>query len=97
MRYSKVVFQVLNMGEQELDIESREKLGAPVLEDETGAVYKAKFTYGDSLYAKLQRFAGRLGVEQRGIERVPEAERTDTNIKKIATMVREALGIDLLG
>jgi hypothetical protein len=47
------------------------------------------FTVGNTLYAKLQRFAGKFGVEQRGIERVPEDERTDTRgALNIATMVR---------
>lgn len=51
------------------------------------AVHKDEFTAGDSLYAKLQRFAGRFGVEQRGIERVPSDERTDTSLSKVGTLV----------
>ncbi|KKY14361.1 putative purine-cytosine permease [Phaeomoniella chlamydospora] len=54
--------------------------------DETGAVPGEVFTSGNSLYARLQRFAGRYGVEQRGIERVPEDERTDTSTFKVGTM-----------
>lgn len=50
-------------------------------------IHKSDFTVGDSWYAKCQRFAGKLGVEQRGIERVPEDERTDTTMTKIGTMV----------
>lgn len=50
-------------------------------------VHKSDFTVGDSWYAKCQRFAGKLGVEQRGIERVPEDERTDTTMSKVGTMV----------
>jgi hypothetical protein len=39
---------------------------------------------GDSsLTAKLMHFAGKFGVEQRGIERVPEDERTDTGFKAL--------------
>lgn len=34
-------------------------------------------------YAKAQRFAGRLNIEQRGIERVPENERTDTGFRAL--------------
>jgi hypothetical protein len=55
--------------------------------DESGAVYGESFVTGDTLYYKLQRFAGRFGVEQRGIERVPEEERTDKSTMKVGTMV----------
>jgi len=50
-------------------------------------VRKDDFYAGDSWYAKLQRVAGKLGVEERGIERVPSDERTDTSGSKMATMV----------
>ena len=68
--------------------------GSPVNEmnggyyDDTGAVSGESFAYGDSTTAKIQRFAGRFSIEQRGIERVPESERTDSNLHKIGTMVR---------
>lgn len=52
-----------------------------------GAVHKHDFVAGDGVYHKLQRFAGRFGVEQRGIERVPADERTDTGMSKIGTLV----------
>lgn len=55
--------------------------------EHTGAVPVEAFEYGDSLYAKLQRLAGKLKVEQRGIERVPEDERTDTSYFNIGSMV----------
>ena len=45
------------------------------------------FTAGDSSYAKIQRFAGRFKIEQRGIERVPEDERTNSSLVKVGTMV----------
>jgi hypothetical protein len=54
---------------------------------DAGAVHKHEFTAGDSWYHKLQRVAGKFGVEQRGIERVPADERTDTGMSKIGTMV----------
>lgn len=54
--------------------------------DETGAVHGESFVAGNSLYAKLQRLAGKMRLEQRGIERVPEDERTDKNIYKVGTM-----------
>lgn len=45
-----------------------------------------KFTAGDSIYAKLQRFAGKIGVEQRGIERVLSDERTDSSMSTVGTL-----------
>lgn len=44
--------------------------------------------HGASLYAKIQRIVGKLHIEQRGIERVPEDERTDTSLFNIGSMVR---------
>lgn len=68
------------------------------------AVPKDAFTEGNSMYAKIQRFAGRFKIEQRGIERVPEDERTDTNLANVGTMVSlsgdlssQKLGADKLG
>jgi hypothetical protein len=55
---------------------------------DSGAVHGESFEYGDSAYAKLQRLAGKFHVEQRGIERVPEDERTDTSLLNVGTMVR---------
>lgn len=52
-----------------------------------GAVHAEAFIMGDSLYAKLQRFASKFGVEARGIERVPSDERTDGGMSKIGTLV----------
>ena len=52
------------------------------------AVSTEALTSGSSLYARLQRAAGRLGVEQRGIERVPEEEKTDTSMSHAGTLVR---------
>lgn len=37
-------------------------------------------------FAKIQRYAGRLGVEERGIERVLPHERTDTAMSKVGTL-----------
>jgi hypothetical protein len=56
-------------------------------------------------FAKLIHFAEKLGVEQRGIERVPEDERTDTGFKAFmnvftmwlsANMVVAAFALGLL-
>ena len=80
------------MGRADYDIET----GAPdglekrrPFEDETGAVPGESFEVGDSWYARTQRFAGRFKIEQRGIERVPEDERTDSSLIKVGTMVRK--------
>lgn len=62
-----------------------EKRPAYVYED--GAVPGEAFVIGDSIWAKIQRFAGRFKIEQRGIERVPEDERTDNSMLNVSTMV----------
>jgi hypothetical protein len=53
-----------------------------------GAVHAETFVVGDSWYAKTQRLAGKFGVEQRGIERVPSDERLDAGMSQIGTLVR---------
>ena len=63
-----------------------EKHRSSIVPDESGAVHGEVFTTGDTTYAKLQRFATRFGVEARGIERVPEDERTDKSTLKVGTM-----------
>jgi hypothetical protein len=60
------------------------------LHADAGAVPGETFVQGESLYAKVQRLAGRFHVEQRGIERVPENERDDHSLLNVGTMVREA-------
>ncbi|KAI2472521.1 purine-cytosine permease [Annulohypoxylon bovei var. microspora] len=50
------------------------------------AVHGQEFASGKSIYAKLQRIAGKFGVEQRGIERVPSDERTDSSMTQIGTL-----------
>lgn len=56
----------------------------------SGAVPGESFEYGNSLSAKIQRLAGKFNVEQRGVERVPENERTDTSYFNIGSMVCSA-------
>ncbi|KAK5132898.1 hypothetical protein LTR08_008418 [Meristemomyces frigidus] len=48
-----------------------------------GAVPGEAFVLGDSWYAKTMRFANGFGVEARGIERVPEDERTETGVRAL--------------
>lgn len=55
----------------------------PSMGYEDGAVPGESFEVGNGLYAKIQRLAGRFHVEQRGIERVPEDERTGTGFKAL--------------
>jgi hypothetical protein len=74
------------MGQYDVENISSEKPRDWVADD-SGAVPGESFVMGDSMYHKLQRFAGKMGMEQRGIERVPENERTDKNTYKIGTMV----------
>lgn len=52
-----------------------------------GAIPTVALITGDSYYARAQRFVGRFGVEQRGIERVPSDERTNDGMSQIGTMV----------
>jgi hypothetical protein len=47
------------------------------------AVPGETFELGTGWYARAQRFAGKLKIEQRGIERVPEDERTDSGFKAL--------------
>ncbi len=61
--------------------------GPPIYTSEAPAVPTEIFLTGDTLYAKLQRAVFQFGVEPRGIERVPEDERTDTNLMKVGTLV----------
>lgn len=81
--------------EKDIDIEqhspsdrySGEKLPPPIDTDATTGVPGESFEIGNTLYARLQRVVGKYGVEQRGIERVPEDERTDSSLVKVGTMV----------
>jgi NCS1 nucleoside transporter family len=42
--------------------------------------------WANSFYARAQRFAGKFGVEQRGIERVPSDERLPAGMSQIGTL-----------
>lgn len=70
------------------------------------AVEDASLSGKDGWSAKLVRLADKLGVEQRGIERVPETERPETGFKALlnvstmwlsANMVVAAFALGLLG
>ena len=54
-----------------------------------GGVRDSDLSAGDGVFAKMQRYVGGLGVEKRGIERVPDTvdERTDTSMSKVGTVV----------
>jgi hypothetical protein len=85
--------------QNEHDVEAGEK---PRLTNETsdytvddGAVSATLFTLGNSRCAMIQKFAGKFGVEQRGIERVPDCERSDTSMLQTGTLVK--LSVKLLG
>lgn len=64
---------------------------------EDGAVHQEDFATGTSTYAKLQRLAGKFGVEQRGIERVPEDERTNDTLANVGTLVSLNLATSNVG
>ncbi|KAI9726114.1 MAG: hypothetical protein M1834_009411 [Cirrosporium novae-zelandiae] len=56
------------------------------VDERTGYVAGESFVTGNSLYARIQRFVAKFKVETRGIERVPEDERTDSSLLKVGTM-----------
>ncbi|KAI9789441.1 MAG: hypothetical protein M1833_002414 [Piccolia ochrophora] len=82
-------YDVEQFGDKEIRIDNT-KEPAYVKErqyvSEIGAVPGESFVVGDTLYAKLQRIAGKYSVEQRGIERVPEDERTDRTPTNACTL-----------
>ncbi|KAL4889389.1 cytosine-purine permease [Aspergillus ambiguus] len=91
-------------GRSEPDLEKAPQAAKTVVDDTSdGAVPGESFVYGDSLYAKIQRVAGKLHIEQRGIERVPADEQTDTSYFNIgsmwlaANMVVSSFAIGVLG
>jgi hypothetical protein len=78
------------MGHSQFDEENsiREKVGEDQVIVETFP--GEAFEQGDSWSAKLQRLARKFKIEQRGIERVPEDERTDVNgVVNVGTMVSD--------
>ncbi|KAI9892550.1 MAG: purine-cytosine permease [Vezdaea aestivalis] len=72
------------MGFHEQDPEKGLEKGLAI--DEVNAVPGESFEVGDSFYARSQRLAGRFKIEQRGIERVPENERTDKSLLDVGSM-----------
>ena len=77
------------IGPQDLERGNQEKQArlSQLLHTDEATISNNAFTEGNSAYAKLQRFAGKYKIEQRGIERVPEDERTDKSLTKAGTMV----------
>lgn len=63
----------------------------PIAREPMGAVPAEDLEKGDSMYVKLARMGSKLKVEVRGIERVPENERTDTSYWNIGSMVHPFL------
>ncbi|WPH01683.1 Hypothetical protein R9X50_00453500 [Acrodontium crateriforme] len=61
-----------------------------------GAVPGESFEYGTGLYAKCMRLAGKFKMEQRGIERVPEDERTDAGFKALLNVSTMWLSANLV-
>ncbi|KAI1766702.1 permease for cytosine/purines, uracil, thiamine, allantoin-domain-containing protein [Hypoxylon sp. FL1150] len=73
--------EMLRHGEKAIDV----NYGLDYVND-GNAVRSQAFSSGGSVFAKIQRFAGRFGVEQRGIERVPDDERTDSSMLQVGTL-----------
>lgn len=75
--------------EKDMDIEKGPHASDTTVDDSAdGAVPGQSFEYGGSIYAKIQRLAGKMNIEQRGIERVPAEEQIDTSYFNIGSMVR---------
>ncbi|KAL5343909.1 permease for cytosine/purines, uracil, thiamine, allantoin-domain-containing protein [Aspergillus crustosus] len=74
-------------GPLDFDLEKNPPAAQATLDNSSdGAVPGESFTYGNSLYAKVQRLAGKLKIEQRGIERVPAPEQTDNSYVNVGSM-----------
>ena len=85
-------YDVERNGTQKTSVDDLEKRNGLFVYD-NAAVPGESFEVGGTFYARMQRLAGKLKIEQRGIERVPENERTDTGLKALlntSTMVRTA-------
>jgi hypothetical protein len=74
------------MGEDKFANEKHEAGSNEDYVPDDGAVHAETFVLGDTWYAKTQRLAGKFGVEQRGIERVPSDERDTAHISQVGTM-----------
>ncbi|PKY02865.1 cytosine-purine permease [Aspergillus campestris IBT 28561] len=92
------------LNKKDIDIEKGPQASDTTIDDSTdGAVPGQSFEYGGSMYARIQRLAGKLNIEQRGIERVPAEEQTDTSYFNIgsmwlaANMVVSSFAIGVLG
>ena len=78
------------MNKKEYDDSNGMEYGEPDIAvgyTDENAVHKDELARGDGFFARLQRAAGKFGVEQRGIERVPSDERTDTSMSQVGTLV----------
>jgi hypothetical protein len=62
----------------------------PVLRS-PGVTVEGASRSNDAPFHRLRHVAGRIGMEQRGIEPVPEEERSDTYTFKVGTMVSSIL------
>jgi len=70
----------------EAAVDEKQYSSGEYIPDDRGAVPAETFVVGDSWYARTQRLAGKFGVEQRGIERVPNDERDTAHISQVGTM-----------
>lgn len=76
------------MSKNEYDVEAAKETSESSVDIQNdGAVHAETFEMGTGLVGKLQRLAGRFGVEQRGIERVPADERLNDGMSTIGTLV----------
>ncbi|ROV99339.1 hypothetical protein VSDG_04000 [Cytospora chrysosperma] len=74
------------VAERRSSVEEKSQVLETEYASETTANEGQVFQNRGTVFSRVQRLAGKLGVEQRGIERVPPEERTDTSLSKIGTL-----------
>lgn len=67
-------------------ISEKDHFGSDIHVESVGFESRGHQDVRDSVVARLHRFTDKMGVEQRGIERVLPGERTDTGMSKIGTL-----------
>ncbi|KAK3996870.1 purine-cytosine permease [Cladorrhinum sp. PSN332] len=79
-----VFTKVSDISDMALDDSIKERTSGGDSREET--LVEEKAVEIDSFFGKLQRYLGQYGVEERGVERVPEDQRTDKTLFKLANI-----------
>lgn len=83
---SPLMENVTRDSERGSSIGEKDQLGSEVLIESVGHESSSQEHGGSSVLARAGRLVDKLGVEQRGIERVLPEERTDTGMSKVGTL-----------